>query len=105
MTRMNPNHTTPRTAAHPSSKPQSAIPNPQSQVPPARTSDIRHPTSLPPLSPEDKDRLSLLYRTRADFASFAALRTEDPLDLLAWLHQPHIQPWRDAILAVYREHQ
>src|SRR3954471_3809825 len=57
------------------------------------------------LSPEDRTKLSLLFRTRGDAVSFATLREEDPLETLAWLSQPHIQPWHDAIRAAHREHE
>src|SRR3954471_23412702 len=57
------------------------------------------------LSPEDRTKLSLLFRTRGDAVSFATLREEDPLETLAWLSEPHIKPWHDAIRAAHREHE
>src|SRR5262245_30337897 len=86
----------------PTTKPQSAIPNPQSPSHP--TSDIPHPT-LPSLSPEDRTKLSTLFRTRGDAVSFAHLREEDPLETLLWLDLPHIKPWHDAIRAAHRDHE
>src|ERR1043166_5703018 len=68
----------------------------------------RRPTSplptLADLSDQDRQRLSLLFRARADAVSFAALREEDPLESLAWLAQPHIKPWHDPIRAAPRDH-
>jgi hypothetical protein len=67
-----------------------------------------NPQSIPTpssLSPEDRTKLSLLFRTRGDAVSFAHLREEDPLETLAWLDQPHIKPWHDAIRAAHREHE
>src|SRR6185369_11681090 len=57
------------------------------------------------LSPEDRTKLSTLFRTRGDAVSFAHLREEDPLETLLWLDQPHIKPWHDAIRAAHREHE
>lgn len=62
-------------------------------------------TLQPGLTPDDRSKLTLLFRTRGDAISFAALREEDPLDTLAWLDQPHIRPWHDAIRAAHREHE
>jgi hypothetical protein len=63
-------------------------------------------TQLPIISdPTDRDRLNLLFRTKGDTVSFADLRAEDPLEVLAWLNQPHIQPWHHAIAAAFREHR
>src|SRR6185369_4911997 len=60
------------------------------------------PTSL---SPEDRTKLSTLFRTRGDAVSFASLREEDPLETLLWLDQAHIKPWHDAIRSAHREHE
>src|SRR6185436_5873747 len=57
------------------------------------------------LSPEDRTKLSTLFRTRGDAVSFASLREEDPLETLLWLDQPHIKPWHDAIRNAHREHE
>src|SRR3954471_19537903 len=57
------------------------------------------------LTPEDRTKLSLLFRTRGDAVSFASLREEDPLKTLAWLAQSHIKPWHAAIQATHREHE
>jgi hypothetical protein len=63
-------------------------------------------TQLPVLSdPTDRERLNLLFRTKGDTVSFVSLRHEDPLDTLAWLNQPHIQPWHAAIATAFREHR
>src|SRR5262245_24385101 len=72
---------------------------------PAPTSDIPHPTSLTVLTPDNRARLTLLFRTRGDAVSFAALREEDPLDTLLWLAQPHIKPWHELIQATHRDHE
>jgi hypothetical protein len=75
------------------------MPNPQST--------IRNPQFLPPLpDKQDRDRLTLLYRTNGDTVSFIDLAGEDnPLDLLVWLNQPHIKPWHEAISAAYRDNR
>jgi hypothetical protein len=65
----------------------------------------RRLTSLAALGPLDRDKLSLLFRTRGDAVSFAALREEDPLETLVWLSQPHIKPWHELIQAAHREHE
>src|SRR5881394_1208758 len=57
------------------------------------------------LSPEDRTKLSTLFRTRGDAVSFAHLREEDPLETLLWLDQPHIKPWHDAIRSAHRDHE
>src|SRR5262245_13326457 len=72
---------------------------------PAPTSDIPHPTSLTVLTPDNRARLTLLFRTRGDAVSFAALREEDPLETLVWLTQPHIKPWHELIQAAHRDHE
>jgi hypothetical protein len=69
---------------------------------PAPTSDLPHPTSLPD---KDKARLTILYRARGDATSLISLCGEDnPLDLLAWLNEPHIKPWHEAIRAAHNQH-
>src|SRR5262245_38845073 len=79
--------------------------------PPAPTSDIPNPTSppqgapLPALSPPDRDRLNLLFRTLGHIVSFISLRAEEPLDLLAWLSQPHVRPWVETITNAHRENR
>src|SRR5690348_16692174 len=62
-------------------------------------------TPLPSLSPEDRDKLSLLFRARGDAVSFAHLREEDPLETPLWLSQPHIKPWHDLIQSTHRDHE
>ena len=57
------------------------------------------------LSPEDRTKLSTLFRARGDAVSFASLREEDPLETLLWLDQPHIKPWHDAIKNAHRDHE
>ncbi len=69
---------------------------------PAPTSDIPHPTSL---SQPDRNRLTILYRARGDATSLISLCGEDnPLDILAWLNEPHIKPWHQAICAAHNQH-
>jgi hypothetical protein len=101
----------PKSLSHRPAPSHGPPPNPQGRCadkppPPPPTSDIPHPTSdLAPLSPDDRARLTLLFRARGDAVCFAALREEDPLDTLTWLAQPHIKPWHDAIQAAHREHE
>jgi hypothetical protein len=50
--------------------------------------------------------LTLLYRARGDTTSLIDLAGEDnPLDLLAWINLPHIQPWITAIRAAHNAHR